>query len=76
MAKFKELLISTRLVPAGRRRKCYHSPKHSIKKGELCLEVRDGIGWKGYCSTCATGMLDQAANSLQKIINDVNQLGK
>jgi hypothetical protein len=67
VAKFKDLLISTRIVEAGRKRKCYHSPKHAIHKGDLCFEVKEGLAWKGYCLPCAEGMLNQAEADLQNV---------
>ena len=67
MAKYKELLLSTRIVEAGRKRKCYHSRKHEIQKGELCFEVKEGIGWKGYCAECAEAMIAQADRNLKDV---------
>jgi hypothetical protein len=67
MAKYKDLLVSTKIVEAGRKRKCYHSRKHEIQKGELCFEVKEGIGWKGYCADCAEAMTAQADRNLQSL---------
>jgi hypothetical protein len=71
MAKYKELLISPRVVEAGKKRKCYHSRKHEIHKGDICLEVRDGMAWKGYCVECAAGMLEQARIGLHSVIDEL-----
>ncbi len=67
MAKYKSLLVSARIVSAGRKRKCYHSPKHAITKGDLCLEVKDGLNWQGYCLSCAAEMVDVATSGLRSI---------
>ena len=64
MPKHKSLTISARVVLAGRLRKCHHVPRHRIHKGELCLEVRDGMAWKGYCVPCAGVMIQTARSTL------------
>lgn len=73
MAKFKNVVVASRVVNAGRKRKCYHAPKHKILKGETCLEVRDGRAWKGYCRPCANEMFARAAallSQLQQAVSD------
>lgn len=59
MAKFKSI-TSARVVVAGRKRSCGHDKKHSVSKGEQCLEVPTGtMGWKGYCAACGIAMVDR-----------------
>ena len=47
MAKYKGLLIGWQVVNAGKARKCYHSPKHKVQKGDRVLEVAAGLGMHG-----------------------------
>lgn len=67
MPRHKSLLVTANLVEAGRRRKCYHDPTHQIQKGEVCLEVRAGLGSKGYCLTCARAMHAEASRRLEEL---------
>ena len=64
MPRFKSLLKSHEIVEAGRMRKCYHDPKHQIGKGDLCLEITEGLTVRGYCRQCAVEMVDHAAAAL------------
>jgi hypothetical protein len=64
--KHKSLTISAEVVPAGRKRKCYHAQKHVIVKGDLCLEVKDGMALKGYCVPCAIAMIEAARSRLDE----------
>jgi len=61
MARYKSILVGVRVVHAGRRRKCYHSNKHKIVKGDIVLEVKQDMGWFGYCSECGAEILKKAA---------------
>ena len=60
MARFKELTITHAVVRAGRIRKCYRCGVGKIKKGDACLEVKVGLGVKGYCAGCAAQMVKRA----------------
>jgi hypothetical protein len=65
MARFKSILKGVSLKRAGKKRKCYHDSSHSIQKGDLCLEVTDGIGSPGgYCVACALSMLAEAETQI------------
>jgi hypothetical protein len=66
MPKHKSLLVPHRWTVAGRSRKCYHSPNHSVGKGDLVLEVKVQIGWQGYCEPCALEMIRLASAELQQ----------
>jgi hypothetical protein len=61
MARYKSILVGVRVVHAGRRRKCYHSKKHTIVKGDIVLEVKQDMGWFGYCFECGNEILNNAA---------------
>jgi hypothetical protein len=78
MPQHKKLLIGYQVVPAGRARKCYHSQKHTIQKGDLVLEVRVGMGWKGYCLACAREMVQSAGSGLDELRTtiDARQLNR
>ncbi len=67
MARYKSLLIGAEVVVAGRTRKCYHDSDHSISKGESCLEVREGLARKGYCTNCAVEMIRLAIAELGEL---------
>ena len=67
MAAFKSLLLLTEIVKAGRRRKCYHNPKHTIVKNEICLEVKGNMARKGYCVACAREMVARARKRLEEM---------
>lgn len=67
MPKYKSLLVGLQWVEAGRSRKCYHSPSHTISKGDRVLEVRVKLGWQGYCEACAHEMIRVALSDLQKV---------
>ncbi len=65
MAKYKNLLKSIVLKPAGKKRKCYHDEKHSISKDEWVLEVNEGMNKSsGYCSCCASNMFKDAKSKI------------
>lgn len=65
MAKFKSILKKVSVKTASRKRKCYHSKKHEIVKGDLVLEIDSGLkGTSGYCSKCAAEMLESAKKSI------------
>ncbi len=66
MAKYKSLLLPHRWVSAGRVRKCYHSAKHELHKGDSVLEVKVGIGWQGYCRPCGEDMIRAAIEQLNR----------
>ncbi len=67
MPKHKRLIVSAKVVTAGRKRKCYHVPSHIILKGESCLEVKDKMAVKGYCVVCAEIMIRNALEPLGQL---------
>jgi hypothetical protein len=67
MAQHKSLVLGCRVVPAGKARKCYHTGKHAITKGETVIEVRDGMRWKGYCVECGKAMVAIGKETLNEI---------
>src|SRR5438309_1845764 len=64
MAAYKSMLIGARVATAGRKRKCYHSKKHQIVKGDTILEVRERLRWQGYCAECAEKMVALSTQEL------------
>jgi len=74
MAKVKQVLKAVSVQEAGRKRKCYHSKKHSIAKGEHCLVVKEpNYGNKnGYCLECGNEILERAQADLDKLMADLN----
>jgi hypothetical protein len=72
MAKFKSLIVGSKVVPAGRARKCYHSNKHGVRKGDLVLEVKVGMGWHGYCTQCALEMIEESVARLSEVRQELN----
>jgi len=73
MPRHKSLVVGARIVHAGKRRKCYHDAKHLIAKGDRCLEVRDGLGWKGYCPGCAASMFAIGHQTLTELRDEIGQ---
>ncbi len=72
MARRKQLVVSSEVKLAKRLRPCHHNKKgHQIKKGEVVLEVRHGMGTKGYCLPCAREMLTAAEETLQGLRADL-----
>ena len=67
MPRLKSLTVTTEVKHAGARRKCYNSKAHQILKGDVCLLVKDGLAFKGYCTTCAQKMIQQAETNLKEL---------
>lgn len=74
MPRHKSLVAGSRIVCAGRRRKCYHDRSHVIQGGQICLEVREGLGWKGYCAACARTMIELGRAKLTGLLQEIEQL--
>lgn len=74
MAKYKSMLKTHSVGVAGRKRKCYHDDAHSIQKGHLVLEVKDGQ-YKAsfYCTECALHMINQCRERLNEIEDNFRQ---
>lgn len=71
MAAVKNVLKHLSTEVAGRKRKCYHSKKHEILKGETCLVVHDGPqSQTAYCAACAADILAKAGRSLSELSAD------
>jgi hypothetical protein len=64
MADYKSLVVRSEWKIAGRQRKCYHSAKHSISKGDVVLEVSANPGIHGYCVVCGQAMIKAALDRL------------
>ncbi|WP_422743599.1 hypothetical protein ACN27E_18335 [Mycobacterium sp. WMMD1722] len=71
MAAVKNVLKHLSTEVAGRKRKCYHTKKHEILKGETCLVVHDGPqSQTTYCAVCAADILAKASQSLSELSAD------
>lgn len=74
MATTKDVLKHLSTEVAGRKRKCNHTKKHEILKGQTCLVVRDGPqSQTTYCSACAADILAKASKSLSELSADLDQ---
>jgi hypothetical protein len=73
MPKHRKLTVGAKVVNAGKQRKCHHDRRHPIKKGDRCLEVRDGLAWKGYCVACGAQMVAIGHSTLATL---QDELGK
>jgi hypothetical protein len=51
---------------AGMARKCYHTRKHAIAKGQIVLEVKVRMNWQGYCELCGREMVRLAIEELSE----------
>lgn len=67
MPKYKSLIVGSAWKQAGRQRKCYHSPGHSIQKGDDVLEVNVNPGVQGYCLVCGEAMIQTALATLSQM---------
>lgn len=68
MAKHKNMLKSVEVTEAGKKRKCYHNKTHQIEKGDLVLEVKDGMySSSAYCAICAKEMISLTMENLTSI---------
>jgi hypothetical protein len=67
MPKYKTLLVHSEWVIAGKKRKCYHHPSHSISRGDDVLEVAEGMGKQGYCASCGEMMITSALSQLRQM---------
>lgn len=74
MAAVKNVLKHLSTEVARRKRKCYHTSKHEILKGETCLVVRDGPqSQTTYCSACAAAIIAKASQSLAELYADFDK---
>lgn len=74
MAKYKSILKSCEAVVAGKKRKCYHSVSHEISKGDIVLEIKDGIyAVSAYCRECAMEMIRKSCVDLEKLEEDLKK---
>ena len=70
MPQIRRILSAVSVERASRKRVCYRDRKnHSVAKGVVCLVIKDGSsgGSKNYCVRCALPILDQAADDLQNL---------
>jgi hypothetical protein len=70
MPQIRHVLGAVSVETAARKRLCYRDrKKHQVSKGELCLVIKDGAssGSKNYCVPCGLAILDQAADDLQQL---------
>lgn len=69
MAKVKQVLNGVAVQVAAGTRKCNHSKKHSIAKGETCLAVKDPYwgSWRSYCIECGRAILKVAEIDLEEL---------
>jgi hypothetical protein len=69
MAKVKQVLNGVAVQVAAGTRKCNHSKKHSIAKGDTCLAVKDPYwgSWRSYCAECGAAILEVAEVDLEEL---------
>ena len=70
MPQIRQVLGAVSVETASRKRICYRDrKKHEVSKGEACLVIKDGAsgGAKNYCVPCALEILDQAADDLKNL---------
>lgn len=74
MAKIRDVLVHVVVETAAKKRKCHHTKKHSISKGEACLVVKGGEfnSGKNYCKECAEKMLALVDDRLEDIRADLS----
>ena len=69
MAKVKQVLNGVAVQVTAGRRKCNHSKKHPIEKGDVCLAVKDPYwgSWRSYCAECGAAILEVAERDLEQL---------
>lgn len=70
MPQVRRVMGTCSVETAQRRRVCHRDRRrHSIEQGTLCLVIKDPAsgGSKNYCPDCALAILDQAADDLQEL---------
>jgi hypothetical protein len=70
MPQIRRVLGACTAETAKRRRVCHRDRKnHPIEKDSPCLVIKDPVsgGSKNYCPRCAAAILDQAADDLQAL---------
>ena len=70
MPQVRRILGACTVETAQRCRICHRArKKHPIEKGTACLVIKDPVsgGTKNYCPQCALAILDQAADDLQAL---------
>jgi len=69
MAGTSRVLRHVKIETAIARRKCHHSSKHRIEKGENHLAIYEGEPKKrkNYCYACARKIIDLAMADLQQL---------
>jgi len=70
MPQIRHVLGAVSVETASNKRICYRDrKKHEVPKGGTCLVIKDGAsgGSKNYCVPCALAILDQAADDLQNL---------
>ena len=67
MARPKELLRSSCIERAERKRKCCQSKEHSIAGGDICLVFCEELQRKSYCMACAKSILERAERQLKEL---------
>lgn len=68
--RHRSLLLRVEVREARKLCYCKHSRKHTIRKGEPRLIVREpgpAAGEKGYCADCGARMLDQPETQVAKL---------
>lgn len=74
MPQIRRILGTCTIETALRRRVCHRDRKHhSIERDSPCLVVKDAVsgGSKNYRVECAFSILDQAADDLNKLRDEL-----
>jgi hypothetical protein len=70
MPQIRRILGGVSVETASRKRICYRDRRnHAVAKGDACLVIKDGASGesKNYCVPCGLAILDQAADDLQRL---------
>lgn len=75
MAKFKSLIVGTKLEVTSRKTICKHDKSHVITKGELRLSVKNSTqGVSCYCLSCAKTMVAESLSRLEGLKSELDSL--
>jgi hypothetical protein len=74
MASIRRILRGVSITVAGRASGCKHNRKHTVRKGEHRLLIKNpgpAGGERGYCAECGLAILEAAQEDLESLIDEL-----
>lgn len=63
----RSIVVQVAIDRAARAHNCQANARHRIQKGDIRLNVRNGLGWDRYCKPCADQIIARAFKRLREI---------